>query len=334
MPLRTSREGLIGDRAVREPTGERGVAGKTHATRRMPYGSGCRSGSEKGSKPTLSKDSDSAWGSNDPSEGCWQPVGQPDQEARSVSDGNAGHEPSCMSSRHPIRKPGAPATGMRRAGSTAPRHRHNVLLQTLPVVWVGGAHAPSPDDRFGPPGLRSLPVRCASPSWRDGHAGTARPRSGSTSDLGCRVARLPCGRRNAVSMPSRQHSGSSACRLQVSAAVSAFCPSAPSPAQAPDRRSPQSPAACYRCPGTTANEANPVPAGTASRCRRRYQPTPARRTLPLALVGAFPGQSATSDDSQSRREPPLFSSVWHPSSTSPAGTVRHRCTAHRALKIS
>jgi len=28
-----------------------------------------------------------------------------------------------------------------------------------------GAHAPSPDDRCGLPGLRSLPVRCASPSW-------------------------------------------------------------------------------------------------------------------------------------------------------------------------
>jgi hypothetical protein len=67
--------------------------------------------------------------------------------------------------RHPIRKPEAPATGMRMAGSTAPRHRHNVLLQTLPVAWVGGAHAPSPDDRFGLPGLRSRPVRGATPSW-------------------------------------------------------------------------------------------------------------------------------------------------------------------------
>jgi hypothetical protein len=26
----------------------------------------------------------------------------------------------------------------------------------LPVAEVGGAHAPSPDVRFGPPGLRSL----------------------------------------------------------------------------------------------------------------------------------------------------------------------------------
>jgi len=78
--------------------------------------------------------------------------------------------PGCTSPRSfmrhaTFRKPGARATGMRMAGSTAPRHRHNVLPQTLPVLWVGSAHAPSPDVRCGPPGLRSLPVRCASPSW-------------------------------------------------------------------------------------------------------------------------------------------------------------------------
>ena len=36
--------------------------------------------------------------------------------------------------------------------------------QTLPASEVGGAHAPSPDVRYGPPGLHSLGGVCAPPS--------------------------------------------------------------------------------------------------------------------------------------------------------------------------
>jgi len=64
------------------------------------------------------------------------------------------------------------------------------------VTLVGAAHAPSPDVRFGLPGLHSLEAACASPSWLRWSATPAPgawtpppspllPRKGSRSRLTC-----------------------------------------------------------------------------------------------------------------------------------------------------
>jgi hypothetical protein len=77
-----------------------------------------------------------------------------------VSDGDGLRKPNRVSDEDGLRKPNRVSDG---DGLRKPNRVSDGDTQAAALLGV--VHAPSPDVRLGPPGLGSLHVRGASPSW-------------------------------------------------------------------------------------------------------------------------------------------------------------------------